>query len=324
MFLKDRFGRRHTYLRISVTDRCNLNCIYCAPFRKFNLKPREEILSLEEIEKILKIFVKLGIKKVRITGGEPLLRKGIFDLLQKISKIKGIEKIGITTNGTLLKNYIDKLERINIKNLNVSLDTLNKNKFEKITLSDKFYDVLEGINLAILKGFNLKINTVIMKGINDDEIINFIDFFRDKPLTLRFIEYMPLGTKDEFLKFFLPYENMVKIINEKYVLKPVFKNDGVSKDYIVEGFKLKVGFITSISSKFCDNCNRLRITADGKLRTCLFALKEIDLKEFLRNGKDEKEIKKIILNALKEKEYSRPEIEEFLNKNKYLMRNIGG
>jgi cyclic pyranopterin phosphate synthase len=135
---------------------------------------------------------------------------------------------------------------------------------------------------------------------------------------------MPLGTKDEFLKFFLPYENMVKIINEKYVLKPVFKNDGVSKDYIVEGFKLKVGFITSISSKFCDNCNRLRITADGKLRTCLFALKEIDLKEFLRNGKDEKEIKKIILNALKEKEYSRPEIEEFLNKNKYLMRNIGG
>ena len=322
--LKDRFGRIHNYLRISVTDRCNLNCIYCAPFREFNLKPREELLSIEEIERIVKIFANLGIKKVRITGGEPFLRKGVFELLQRISKIEKIEKIGITTNGVLLKNYIEKLEEVKIKNLNVSLDTLNKNKFEKITLSDKFSQVFEGINLAILRGFNLKINVVVMKGINDDEIIDLVEFFKDKPVTLRFIEYMPFGTKDDFFKFFLPYKKILEIISKKYNIKPVLKNEGVSKDYIIEGFLGKVGFITSISEKFCNSCNRLRITADGKLRTCLFTSREIDLKQLLRNGKSELEIKKAILNVLKEKDKSHPEIEEFLKKNKFLMRDIGG
>ena len=322
--LKDRFGRIHNYLRISVTDRCNLNCIYCAPFREFNLKPREELLSIEEIERIVKIFANLGIRKVRITGGEPFLRKGVFELLQRISKIEKIEKIGITTNGVLLKNYIEKLEEIKIKNLNVSLDTLNKNKFEKITLSDKFSQVFEGINLAILRGFNLKINVVVMKGINDDEIIDLVEFFKDKPVTLRFIEYMPFGTKDDFFKFFLPYKKILEIISKKYNIKPVLKNEGVSKDYIIEGFLGKVGFITSISEKFCNSCNRLRITADGKLRTCLFTSREIDLKQLLRNGKSELEIKKAILNVLKEKDKSHPEIEEFLKKNKFLMRDIGG
>lgn len=321
--LKDSFNREINYLRVSVTDRCNLQCNYCMP-EKIKFKERNEILTLEEIEKIINVGVSLGINKIRITGGEPLLRKNLIFLIKNLNHNSLIKEISITTNAILLKNYALELKESGIKRINISLDTLNGSKFSKITGGGNLKQVLAGINEAIKVGLSpLKINVVVMKGINDDEILNFIDFAEKNKVIIRFIEYMPLNLQANWKQKFFSAENILKIIEKKIINTTSFynKNNEPAKYFKLKNSNNVVGIISPISHGFCNNCNRLRLTADGFLRSCLPLNIEFNVKKILRcNGSnnDLAEIFKIaVASKPKEGEYTK------VNTNK-IMAQIGG
>ncbi|HEY4716488.1 MAG TPA: GTP 3',8-cyclase MoaA [bacterium] len=271
--LIDPFGRRISYLRISVTDRCNLRCAYCKPLEA--LQPRENLLRLEEIAEIAKVAVRLGISKVRITGGEPLVRKGIESLINMLSKIPGIDDLSLTTNGILLKKYAKALQAAGLMRINVSLDTLRDDRFRRLCGADSARDVFEGLELAQKIGLTpLKINTVLIKGFNDDEVPDFVRLAGGKGWKLRFIELMPFGNLPD--KNFVSVEEIFKKIVETMTLKPLPSDGGVARRYMA-GQNTEIGVITPLSNTFCGNCNRLRLTASGKLRTCLLNDIEVDL-----------------------------------------------
>lgn len=300
--MKDNFNRNIDYLRISVTDRCNLRCIYCMPEEGIkNLLPHEEILSYEEILKIIRIATTIGISKIRVTGGEPLLRKNIVSFIERASTIEGIKDIGITTNGILLKKYAKSLFEAGLKRVNVSLDSLNEDKFRAITRLGSLKEVLEGIEEAQKAGLSpIKINVVVMRGVNDDEIERFARWSMEVPYQIRFIEFMPVGQNNWKKEVFISTEEIKqKIENTVGNLIPVqIKKSGPAEYFMLEGAKGLLGFISPLSTHICTRCNRLRLTAEGKLRPCLFSDREIDLKRVLRSGASEDEIRQILIKAI--------------------------
>lgn len=273
--MKDRFGRDITYLRISVTDLCNLRCKYCMPESGVESLCHSDILTLEEIVEIVKVAAKNGIKKIRLTGGEPLVRRGFVNLCKEISKIEQIEDIAITTNGVNLKNMADDLFENKVRRLNFSLDTLVKEKYNDITRRNDFDKTMESLFYAIEKGFKVKLNVVLIGGFNDDEIENFVKLANDYDLEVRFIELMQIGETANWSKD--------KFVSNNIVLEkvPTLEFDGISgvaKIYKIKGQKGKIGLISPISCSFCSDCNRIRLTSDGKLKPCLHSKDEINLK----------------------------------------------
>lgn len=273
--MKDRFGRNITYLRISVTDLCNLRCKYCMPERGVKSLCHSDILSIEEIVEIVKVASKNGIKKIRLTGGEPLVRRGFINLCKQISEINEIEDIAITTNGVYLKDMADELFENKVRRINFSLDTLIKEKYNDITRRNDFDKTMESLFYAIKKGFKVKINVVLIGGFNDDEIQDFVNLANDYDLEVRFIELMQIGETANWSKN--------KFVSNKIVLEkvPELEFDGVSgvaKIYKIKGQKGRIGLISPISCSFCEDCNRIRLTSDGKLKPCLHSKDEINLK----------------------------------------------
>lgn len=298
--LIDRCNRKLNYLRISITDRCNLKCIYCVPYDFIPKLPHKEILSYEEILRIVRISVHLGISKVRITGGEPLVRKGVYDFLKRLTKIEGLLDISLTTNGVLLKDNINKIKSAGIKRINISLDTLNRKKFKKITGYDFFNQVWEGIELAQKIGFDpIKINVVPLKGVNDNELQDIAALSIEYPFHIRFIEYMPMGTNQMEIDSHLLFPEIKKRIGQLGKLIPVDKgmNDGPSERFKFESARGEIGFIHPISRHFCNTCNRLRLTASGQLRPCLMSDVQVDLKTLLRKGCSDDELIEVFLKA---------------------------
>lgn len=295
----DSQGRKIDYLRISITDRCNLRCIYCMPEKGIELLMHDKILTFEEILRIVKNVAILGISKIRITGGEPLVRLGIVKLIKDIKQTPGIEEVSITTNGILLEDYIDELIEAGLDRLNISLDTLKEDTYKEITRNGSLKKVLTGIDLAIEKGISrVKLNTVIIKGINFSEIMDFVRFSEEKHIDVRFIELMPIGEGSKFTP--VSNDEIKRVISKERNLTP-FNNkigSGPATYYKSPLSKGSVGFISAISHEFCSNCNRVRLTAEGFLKLCLFWDKGIDLKKLLRNGIDDERILEILTQAI--------------------------
>lgn len=295
--MKDHYGRKIDYLRISVTDRCNLRCIYCMTPEGVKPITHKEILSYEEIVRIAAIAVSLGVKKIRITGGEPLARKNITHLISSLCALKGIEDISLTTNGILLEKYADGLARAGLNRINISLDSLKQERYRDITRGGVIEDVLKGIEKAEHAGLvPIKINMVPIKGYNIDEIEEFAKITLIKPYQIRFIEFMPIGFRELWTPDkYVPINEIKSIVEKIGPLLPVkMKKSGPAEYFRFEGAPGVIGFINAISHRFCKECNRLRLTADGKLRPCLFSETEIDLKTPLRNSAPDSEIERLL------------------------------
>jgi GTP 3',8-cyclase len=297
----DSFGRSINYLRVSVTDRCNLRCLYCMPPEGVPQMPHGEILSYEEIRIVVRAATALGINRIRLTGGEPLVRAELPKLIKMLSQIEGIQELSLTTNGTLLKNYALELKQAGLSRINVSLDTLKADKFQYITRLGKLKDVLEGIEAAKKAGFHpVKINTVVMRGINDDEILDFARMTYEEGWHVRFIELMPFKGVAEFV----PSVELRQHISLLGKLEPCVSitGNGPAMYYCLAGAKGTIGFISPLTeTSFCSRCNRMRLTPDGRLRPCLLGEDEIDLKMPLRNNASMKELKRLILKAVASK-----------------------
>ena len=299
--MNDPFGRTIDYLRISVTDRCNLRCIYCMPSEGVRPTRFKEILSYEEIIRIASIASSLGVRKVRITGGEPLARKNITYLISSLKCIKGIDNISLTTNGVLLEKYADEIAQAGLNRVNVSLDSLKPDRYAEITRGGDINVVLRGIDRAEKAGLTpVKINMVAIRGFNDNEMENFARITLEKPYQVRFIEFMPLGAKEIWSpEKYIPINEIKSIAERVAPLMPVrLRKSGPARYFRFEGAAGVVGFINAISHQFCDECNRLRLTADGKLRPCLFSETEIDLKTPIRSGASDPEIERLIKLAI--------------------------
>ena len=290
------------YLRLSVTDRCNLRCIYCMPEKGIRFMSHSEILTYEEMLHIVRLSIQKGIRKVRLTGGEPLVRKGFMSFLERLSKIEGLEEITLTTNGVLLKSLAADIKNCGISRINVSLDSLRPERFFRITGRDFFEQVWEGLEEAERVGFNpIKINVVAIKGVNDDEILDFAALTLKKPYHVRFIEIMPIGDKNMWTaEKFISAKEIHNRIQTLGILQPIGHNplDGPAERYALEGAKGEVGFIGALSNHFCDNCNRLRLTADGHLKGCLFSDQETDIKTPLRDGKGDSHLLNLIRDTI--------------------------
>ncbi|CAF1026880.1 unnamed protein product [Adineta ricciae] len=309
--LIDSFNRLHNYLRISLTERCNLRCQYCMPEKGVDLSPSSHLLSTNEILHLIRIFTTYGgVNKIRLTGGEPTIRKDLVDIVRGVRSYPTMKTIGITTNGVLLHRLLEPLAQAGLNSLNISLDTLVQQKFEFLTRRAAFARVLSNIRLALdmPKSYPLvKINCVVMQGINTDELNDFVELARDQPnLAVRFIEYMPFDDNKWNEKKYFPYEEMLKIIKQRYNLQKlaqIDKND-TTKWYRVQddSYKGRIGFITSMSEHFCSTCNRIRVTADGQLKVCLFDNKEVSLRDVLRSGASDEEIYALIQQTLYKKD----------------------
>ena len=291
--MKDKFNREIDYLRISITDLCDLRCKYCMPLNGVKKLNHDDILKPEQIHEIVSVFASLGIKKVRITGGEPLVRKGLEEIIRQIKSIPGIEEICLTTNGIKLKEKAKSLKECGVDRLNISLDTLDENKYKELTRFGNLSDVLSGIKEAQKVGFrNIKINTVLIGGFNENEINNFIDFASVNDLTVRFIELMPIGeSKNMSLNSFISSE----IIRSNPRLE-FYKEDGVSTVYKIKGSNAYIGVISPLSNRFCKECNRIRLTADGKIKPCLHSSQEIDVSKY--HGE---KLKEMLIKAIESK-----------------------
>lgn len=284
--MKDRYQREIDYLRVSITDRCNFQCTYCYPTVGRVLLPADEILSYEEIIKVAQAAVHLGINKFRVTGGEPLVRRDVMWFLRQLMVLPGVRKVALTTNGYLLGEYAGELAKIKPHSINIGLNSLKPDVFKSITGADGSELVWKGIIKLIGLGYhNIKINTVLLKGINDNEVLDFAQLTRDYPLTVRFIEYMPCGDWAENKSSIILGDDIKRIITtELGALEPVKtdSNSGPAEYYRLGNSQGRLGFILPVSMPFCESCNRLRLTADGHLKSCLLSADEIDVKSILR------------------------------------------
>ncbi len=304
--LKDSFGRTINNMRISVTDRCNFRCHYCMPEEGMVWMKKDELLTFEEISRIVRIVAQLGVNKIRLTGGEPLMRKELHLLVDQISRIDGIHDIAMTTNGYFLKDQAAALSDAGLKRITVSMDSLDVLTFADITRRDYFDKVWEGLDiLQTLQLSPIKINVVLMRGVNDNEIEKFAELARTKPFIVRFIEYMPIGAGDtwDYSKV-VPTREIINRIEKHFPkLVPIEYHGSQPADrFKFEDGVGELGFISSVSEPFCSHCNRIRITSDGKLRTCLFSLHETDLKSMLRSGMTDETISDTIVGAVWKKE----------------------
>jgi cyclic pyranopterin phosphate synthase len=303
----DQYNRNINYLRVSVTDRCNLRCRYCMPKEGLSRIGHNDILRYEEMLRVIRSGIRLGISKVRITGGEPLVRRGIVDFIARLKSIDGLTDISLTTNGVLLQQYAGDLFRAGIRRINISLDSLNREKYATITRGGDLDAVLAGIREAERVGFApIKINTVAIKGFNDDEILSFAAHTLDKPYQVRFIELMPLGHAGaDNRSHYLSNDVIMDIIRQTYPLEAVNGQrhdvDGPARLYRISGGRGGIGFISPVSRHFCHACNRLRLTADGHLRACLLTDEEMDLKGPLRGGCSDAELEDLIRQAIANK-----------------------
>lgn len=283
--LKDSFGRVHDYLRISLTDVCNFRCTYCMPDEDMCFMPSENLMQVEEIDKIAGEFVKMGVRKIRLTGGEPLVRKDAAEIIKRLSKYP--VELTLTTNGSRVDDFINVFEEAGIKSVNVSLDTLQKEKFFNITRRNVFDKIVNNIQLLIDRGFHVKVNAVVMRGVNDNEILDFIEWTRLQPVHVRFIEFMPFtGNHWENEKVF-PYTEILDLISSQYSYVRL-KDDlnGTAKKFKLLNHAGSFAVISTMSAPFCSNCNRMRLTADGKMKNCLFSKGEMDLLGAFRNNID--------------------------------------
>jgi cyclic pyranopterin phosphate synthase len=303
----DKFKREINYLRVSVTDRCNLRCAYCMPKEGVSQLGHEDILRYEEILHIVRIARKLGIVKVRVTGGEPLVRRGVVEFLASLGKL-GLEDISLTTNGILLEPFAEKIHRAGVGRINVSLDSLDPVKYAQITRGGDLASVLRGLEKADRAGFcPIKINVVTVRGFNDNEAISFARLTLDKPYEIRFIELMPIGGKRENTQTYVSNDEIMGQISRMGGLIPVETDnqakrlDGPARRFRLEGARGVIGFISPISHNFCHACNRLRLTADGGLRSCLMVDRETDLKTPLRRGCTDEQLEQLICRAIEDK-----------------------
>ncbi|XP_033356135.1 molybdenum cofactor biosynthesis protein 1 isoform X1 [Bombus vosnesenskii] len=319
--LTDSFGRRHTYLRISITERCNLRCLYCMPAEGVKLTKNDGILKTDEIIKIAELFVNEGVNKIRLTGGEPTVRKDIVDIIAGLKQLPNLKQVAITTNGLTLTRQLPSLQYAGLDAINISLDTLRENRFEQFTRRKGWSRVMSAIDLAIQLGYNpVKINCVVMKGSNDDEIIDFVNLTKDRPIDVRFIEYMPFQGNEWKENKMVSFKAMKDLIRDTYPDLQRLPNEynDTSKAYFVPGFTGQVGFITSMSDHFCNSCNRLRITADGNLKVCLFEGKgEVSLRDALRSGASNDVLKEMIGEAVWRKKKQHAVTKKYVHLRRY-------
>ncbi|HYH55285.1 MAG TPA: GTP 3',8-cyclase MoaA [Anseongella sp.] len=281
--IRDNYQRQHTYLRISLTDACNLRCFYCMPEERYDFTPREHLMQPDEIEAIAKAFVDLGVDKIRLTGGEPMLRKDFGDILQRLSRLP--VTLNLTTNATFLDQYIDPLQAAGVRTINISLDTLSPEKFRILTRRDKFGITLSNIRLAIRKGFRVKVNMVVMRELNEDELLDFVAWTRDEPIEVRFIEFMPFAGNRWTSNQVFSLKEILAVIETRYTVFPAEGSPhDTAKKYSLPGHAGSFSVISTMSAPFCAGCNRMRLTADGRMKSCLFSKDESNLLAALRMG----------------------------------------
>lgn len=324
----DKSNRQINYLRLSITDNCNLRCQYCLPENSNNFSKLSNLLSSDEIEKIVKAFSLIGIKKIRITGGEPLVRKDFPEILKKIDKIEGIEKIAITTNGFNLLENLEEFKKNGLDRINISLDSLNEKKYNEITRGGNFNKIFETIKKAVETNFDrVRLNVVIMKGVNDDEILDFVNLTKNLNIGVRFIELMPIGEGKKFIS--MKNSEILSFIESHYNLEKNCNEitDGPASYYKVSGFLGKIGFISPLSNGFCDKCNRIRVTSDGFLKLCLHYNEGIDLSAHLKHNISVEDLAKLIEEAIynkKPKEHKMNSTDIVENIETKGMNKIGG
>ena len=306
MSLCDGYGRVIDYLRISVTDRCNLRCFYCMPAGGIPFLPHEKIFSYEELLRIADIFINLGIKKIRITGGEPLVRNDVLYFIDQLGSRRSLEELTLTTNGTLLAEYAHDLYSAGIRRVNVSLDTLDRKRYERVVGVDCFPLVLHGIETARVHGMRIKLNVVAMKGVNDHEFSEFVRFGIEKNIDVRFIEVMPhSGNTDIARDMYISSDEIFNALHKRFSLRPAENaaRSTTARSFSVGESGIKVGFISAISHPFCAHCNRVRLMADGNFRTCLFSDSGINLKKVIERGARDEEIETAIKTAVMQKPF---------------------
>jgi len=332
----DSHQRQINYIRLSITDKCNLKCIYCQPPKKLRQLERSQILSYEEILHLIQIAVRCGISKVRLTGGDPLVRKDVTKLVEAIARLEGVRDISLTTNGVLLEQMAPDLYKAGLRRINISLDSLNRKKYQDITGHDRLIQVLRGIQKAREIGFfPIKINMVVIRGINEDEVLDLAKLSLTYPFHIRFIEFMPLGNSQLWKeRQFFSCQQIKEIITAYRPLiplatcgdSPLGSENGPAQLFQFEGGAAgKIGFISPMSNHFCSTCNRIRITADGKLRSCLFSTQEIDIKAALRAGDSDDELQQLFIKGIENKPASGPDRSRLsaLKCNRF-MNSIGG
>jgi cyclic pyranopterin phosphate synthase len=304
MRLIDKFGRQITDLRVSVTDRCNFRCVYCRSADPENHMPARDLLEWDEYERLVRLFVGMGIRKVRVTGGEPLVRPGIEDFIGRV-KALGTEDVSMTTNGFLLAERCERLAAAGMDRINISLDSLDRTKFERVTRTRTFDQVMAGIDAAQASPMRpVKVNAVLVRGLNDDEVESFAEFARERDLIMRFIEFMPLDADRVWTRgLVVPAAEVYRRISARWPLVPIpHERSETARKYRFADGSGEIGLIASITEPFCGFCSRIRLTADGKLRTCLFSREDYDLKPFLRGGASDEELSDTIVSIVMNKE----------------------
>ena len=299
--LLDNHGRKINYLRLAVTDRCNLRCFYCMPEEGLNWLSRSELMTYEEMLSLCSLLVDMGIEKIRITGGEPFVRKDIMQLLTSLSKLKGLNELTITTNGVLTAQYIPELKNLGVNSINLSLDTLDANRFFSITGRDEFANVMDTLHQCLKHNIGVKINAVVMDGKNTKDIIPLVELSRDLPVSVRFIEEMPFnGEGHVYAGLQWNYVKILKEIESKFpeIIKLPDPPASTAYNYQIPGFKGDIGIIAAYSRTFCGTCNRLRITPTGELKTCLYDHGVLNIKDLMRKGANENQIKETLLNRI--------------------------
>ena len=322
--LIDKHGRHIDYVRLSLTDRCDFRCVYCMA-EEMTFLPRNQILSLEEIYKVASAFTELGVNKIRLTGGEPLVRNNVMSLIQDIGQLPGLDELLMTTNGSQLEKLSSPLRDAGVNRINISLDSLNAEKFKKMTRTGKLEQVLKGVETAVASGFDsIRLNTVVLRGINDDEIIDLLEYAMGLGINIAYIEEMPLGNINDHQRADTMFSNeeVMAIISERYALSPIeMSTAGPSRYCQVEGSPSKVGFISPVSHNFCESCNRVRVTVEGRLLLCLGNEYSTDLRQLLRDQPENTELlKQSIVEAMDIKplrhyfyDEEQPQIVRFMN-----------
>lgn len=305
--LIDQFGRKHDYLRISLTDKCNLRCQYCMPEGGLHFMPNTALMTKEEVLTLAGVFVEMGVKKIRLTGGEPLVRPDIEGILSGLEKLP--VELTITSNGLLIDRYFEILRSAGISTLNISLDSLKEERFRQVTRRDYLHKVMRNIHLALEKGFRVKVNSVVMKNVNEEELLDFAAWTIRTAVDIRFIEYMPFsGNEWEFEKV-VSYQQMLTLLCSRYEMEKLEDEaHATSRAFRIKGAKGTLGIISSVTHPFCEGCNRIRLTADGKLKNCLFSTGETDLLGALRRGED---YRTLILDNISGKHFSRGGLKGF-------------